>query len=81
MTLSGKLSNWVSNFYPNSLNLLYTKVYDNTTSIINTIIGSGSSTYSIIENHILSNTVPFENIIKKAYFEDSEIKYVKIAIT
>jgi len=48
-------------------------------SIINTIIGSGSSTYSIIENHILSNTVPFENIIKKAYFEDSEIKDVKIS--
>jgi hypothetical protein len=51
MTLSGKLSNWVSNFYPNSLNLLYTKVYDNTTSIINTIINSdGSFSLKLLEN-------------------------------
>ena len=47
-------------------------------SIINTVIGSGSSTYSVIENHILSQEIPFNNIIKKAYFEDTEIKDVLI---
>lgn len=47
-------------------------------SIINTVIGSGSSTYSVIENYLLSQEVPFNNIIKKAYFEDTEIQDVLI---
>ena len=53
-----------------------TSMVENAT-IINSIIGTGS-TYSAIENYILGKTIPYNNIIKKAYLEDSEFNGVSI---
>ena len=53
-----------------------TSVIENAT-IINSIIGTGS-TYSAVENHILGNTIPYKNQIKKAYLEDSDFNGVSI---
>ncbi len=47
-------------------------------SILNTQIGTVSSTYSIVESHLINQSMPFANQIKKAYFEDSEITDVSI---
>ncbi len=46
----------------------------NNGTIINTELGLDASTYSIVENFILSTTQIFNNIINKAFFEKCEFK-------
>ena len=47
-------------------------------SFINTKIGLGTSTYSVVEQHILNNTINYPNSIKKGYFENCEFNNSKI---
>jgi len=59
----------------------------NNGTIINSIIGTSSATYSVVENYLMNYTTPYPNLIKKAYFEDcnfnnayisnSELKNIK----
>lgn len=41
----------------------------NNANVIGGVVGS-TSTYSLVESHILSNTINYDNIVNKAYFEN-----------
>jgi uncharacterized protein YjbI with pentapeptide repeats len=52
-------------------------VIENAT-FINTKIGATSSTYSVIEEYILSNPIVYNNTIKKGYFENCDFRNIDI---
>jgi len=47
-------------------------------TLISTSIGLGTSTYSIVEQHIINNNISYPNTIKKGYFDNCEFNNAKI---
>jgi hypothetical protein len=47
-------------------------------TLINAVIGLGTSTYSIVEQHIINNNISYPNTIKKGYFDNCEFNNAKI---
>jgi len=47
-------------------------------TLVNSILGSSSATYSVIENLVLNNSTTYDVTVKKAYFEDCSFSNTNI---
>lgn len=66
-----------------SFNFIIDSVIETSTinngTIINSIIGTSSATYSVVEDYLMNYTTPYPNLIKKASFEDCDFNNAYIS--